>query len=338
MLQRLRALILVCILGLSPSLSFCAQIDPADFTLSGFCKKTLSQVSRKIFSSDLLTKIVELPLVETHRTQCGLGTCWAVSHIRAHEIGYYSRTGKTLKLSLPFAVAKHILSQLESVHSRSVRIGFNRDYDSSPTAMVPEASYSPLEPYKNWHEINKINKQPGTFNEKRQLMKRIYFGDLPREFEFEGVSYYPEEFMHKVLNFHLKIFERSEMGVLKFIPHFFESEHEKTFIEDSRVFSDIASYMIDKGQPLILSYRHHQELLDQQSARYELSSTESLNPEYKEEPNGHAVVIVGYRQNILTGIKEWKILNSWDGPNKIYWMSDAYLKRYTIRITTLRKP
>ncbi len=175
-----------------------------------------------------------------------------------------------------------------------------------------------------------------------------FIGVLPKTFVYKGETYTPKSFAEKY-------FPEMSQPMIKILTgnssptHGAEKPDGLELVGSIDVLSKTAREILDLGQPVYLTYLHHEQYVDTKSG---IMSIDAFNypawasPTSPKERNtfalwrgGHAVILTGYEIDPATDkVIKWKIQNSWGekaGDDGDFHMYDDYFRTYVTGIAYL---
>lgn len=175
---------------------------------------------------------------------------------------------------------------------------------------------------------------------------QIMAGPLNFEFTYKGRSYNPQTFAKRFFPELDKPF--IEVEITRYPTELIVEKVEVDSIEISRFGMPweraelLMAQVIDSGRAVYLAYNHEKQYVDSQRGIMSIEAfnyppmAKMLNREiissYFKWSGGHAVLVVGYQKNPVTGvIEKWKIQNSWGqeaGDKGYFHMYRDYMHMY----------
>ena len=318
------------------------------------------------------------------KNQASWGSCWCHTAIETLEAKISKTVGHEVELSPDYSYAQYLINQYKSIFMNINGTNLNSqlveggNYGKFVTLMnyygvVPVSSWKPKATlFSNSTRRNiqiqisdLYNRMKREFDGKDRLEKieiaknylvRIdqlfnrYLGELPTQFQFNGRTYSPTEFLdahnthidknvyfltqrrslnRKSVQQQMKFYQGNRLrhthsGLTRYI--------YKDLTEVEKVIID----SIDQGRPLAASF-------DWVNTGKEGNKTHTFinkvtgnirymdNATYPPQGGGHAVMIAGYELDFSGRIKSLKILNSWgegSGDTGFYHMDISYFKEF----------
>lgn len=317
------------------------------------------------------------------KNQCQWGACWAYAGTEGVEIGVAKNAGEEIPLSTEYLYLQYVITKSQEILEFDLPVydilkefpdggtstklsGLIRTYGMIPTEFLPRelSGFShrrnvvlkkvqeQLESaYKSFRGLSGDELKEAKRIEQDRLRKEIesLFGNIPREFEYNGTTYTPQGFLKKffpqgegeydavTLKSLVEDFEKKSKKVKKAKEAVEESFDEERFRDldgnwinreidgnhDIVEFTDYMSFLkqrLDAGEPLYLSYDLPKGSWGSNGAFKDKSefvndkTGEIFLPKGKAERSrkaGHAVLAVGYEVNLKGEIEYVKVLNSW---------------------------
>lgn len=205
--------------------------------------------------------------------------------------------------------------------------------------------------WEHARELNEAKKNEISMKMSRDIMAHFIevAGAMPQKFEYKGRTYTPVEFAKEKFP---EVFEPIVNVTIN------SDRREPTYrgrnsVGDTIIDTSINNVepllraAIDSGESVYLSYEHNSNYVDKATAVMSIGAfnlppsggpmTRAQRDYYNTKEGGHAVQIVGYDADPVTGkIVKWKIQNSWGekaGDRGIYHMYNDYFRAFAKGVT-----
>ncbi len=174
------------------------------------------------------------------------------------------------------------------------------------------------------------------------LMIENVTGKLPTDFVYENKTYTPRSFAETFFpELYVPIVDVRMQNALKVVERQ-KSGARISLKMDFQKGEKMMRQVLDEGRALFLSYRHHRQFVDSKTGVMSIEAfaypkmaaalSPSLMSRYSKWGGSHAVLVVGYELDPITGrVRKWKIQNSWgegSGDRGYYHMYSDYFERF----------